>query len=372
VNDAHERTPAGLPRARTLGVEWVGTPGEWNSITDVPGVAVGYRTIVDGDDVRTGVTTVVPRPDDPGDPVAAGVHSMNGNGEMTGVSWITESGTTALPITITNTHAVGIAHAGTCAWAARRHPELADGWFLPVAAETWDGYLNDIHAEAVTVEHVVEAIDGARTGPIDEGSVGGGTSMNCYHYAGGSGTASRIVPYGDSTFTVGVFVQANFGVRHELTIAGRHLGPQLLDDNPLAGGAIAPVGAGSIIVVVVTDAPLLPGQCAALARRVPLGLARTGTTGSHYSGDLFVALSTANPGAFTPGIAAATARAAGRLDQLDFLPWGCLDPFFTAVVHAVEEAVIDSIVANVESTGRGGRRVPALPLDRVRALLASR
>lgn len=372
MSEAHERTPAGLPRARTLGVDWQGTPGTWNSITDVEGVAVGYRTIVEGDYVRTGVTAIVPRPDDPGDPLSAGFHRFNGNGEMTGVSWIAESGTTTLPITITNTHAVGVAHAGTCAWAARRHPELAGGWFLPVAAETWDGYLNDIHAGAVTVEHVADAIDGARSGPIDEGSVGGGVSMNCYQYSGGSGTASRLVPYGDETYTVGVFVQANFGVRAELTIAGHLLGPHLLDDDPLAGGAITPPGAGSIIAVVITDAPLLPGQCSALARRVPLGLARTGTTGSHFSGDLFVALSTANRGAFTPGTAASAIRSEGRLDRLAFVPWGCLDPFFAAVVHAVEEAVIDSIVANVEVSGRDGRRVPALPLDRVRALLAGR
>jgi D-aminopeptidase len=360
------RTPSGLPRARQLGISLPGVPGPWSSITDVPGVAVGYRTLIDGERIRTGVTAIVPRPDAPGDPLAAGFHSLNGNGEMTGLSWIAESGTTALPIAITNTHAVGIAHAGICAWTARRHPDLAAAWLLPVAAETWDGYLNDINAGAVTVEHVVEAIDAAASGPIEEGSVGGGTGMNCYGYSGGSGTASRVVEDGARQYTVGVFVQANFGSRHELTIAGRHLGPLLAGDNPLGAVAASPAGAGSLIAIVATDAPLLPGQCAALARRVPLGVARTGTAGSHYSGDLFLAVSTGNSGAFTPG---AAARRTGGLDQLSFLPWGRMDPLYTAVVQATEEAILDSICANGEMSGREGHRIPALPLEQVATLL---
>ena len=356
-------------RARSLGIDLGGKPGEWNAITDVPGVKVGYRTLIEGERIRTGVTAILPRADTPGDPLAAGFHSLNGNGEMTGVSWIAESGTTALPLAITNTHSVGIAHAGICAWTAARHPDLADAWLLPVAAETWDGYLNDINAAAVGVEHVIEAIDAATTGPIAEGSVGGGTAMNCYGFSGGSGTASRLVQYGPDVFIVGVFLQANFGRRGELTIGGRHLGPLLADDDPLGSAPSAPAGAGSVIVVVITDAPLLPGQCAALARRVPLGLARTGTTGSHLSGDLFLALSTANPGAFTTAAGMPDRRLAGQLDQLAFLPWAAMDPLYTAVVQAVEEATLNSMIGNVEIRGRDGRRVPALPLDRLSELL---
>lgn len=360
------QTPSGLPRARHLGVVLRGRPGPVNSITDVPGVTVGYRTLIEGDRIRTGVTAIVPRPDAPGDPLAAGFHSLNGNGEMTGLSWVAESGTTALPIAITNTHAVGIAHAGICAWTARRHPELASAWLLPVAAETWDGYLNDINAGAVTVEHVVEAIDAAANGPIDEGSVGGGTGMNCYGYAGGSGTASRIVDDGGRRYTIGVFVQANFGARRELTIGGQQIGSLLADDDPLGGGAAPPAGAGSLIAIVGTDAPLLPGQCAALARRVPLGVARTGTAGSHFSGDLFLAISTANAGAFTPG---AAAHGTDELNQLSFVPWGRMDPLYAAVVQATEEAILNSICANREMTGRDGHRVPALPFEQVADML---
>jgi D-aminopeptidase len=370
MTDPLIETPAGRRRARTLGITLRGEHGPLNSITDVPGVAVGYTTLIEGERIRTGVTAILPRPSDPGDPVAAGFHSLNGNGEMTGVSWIRESGTTALPIAITNTHAVGIAHAGVCAWTARRHPDLARGWLLPVAAETWDGYLNDINVGALGIEHVVDAIDGAAGGAIEEGSVGGGTGMNCYGYSGGSGTASRLVAYGMATYTVGVFVQTNFGARRELTIVGRHVGPDLAGDDPLGRLEFVPPGAGSLIAVVVTDAPLLPGQCDAMARRVPLGVARTGTSGSHYSGDLFLAVSTANPGAFTPGPTAAAAGRAGRLDRLDFLPWGCMDPVYAAVVDATEEAILNSLTANVEMTGRDGHRVPAMPLDRVAALLA--
>ena len=359
--DPHLVTPTGKPRARSLGLKFQGTPGKFNSITDVPNLEVGYVTLIEGDSVRTGVTAIHPRgKTDPDDPVAAGFHSQNGNGEMTGVSWIEESGTCAGPIAITNTHAVGVAHAGIIAWANQRHP--ADLWLLPVAAETWDGYLNDINGHHVNEEHVVAALDNAHSGPIDEGSVGGGTGMNCYAFKAGSGTASRVVRHtatdnSATSYTVGVFVQANFGARRELTITGVPLGEELADDNPIGAFHAAPPGAGSVIAVVATDAPLLPGQCKALARRVTLGLARTGTAGSHSSGDLFLALSVANPGAFAPG------RNGHR--QLSFLPWGAMDPFFTAVVQATEEAVINALVANEEMTGRDGHRSPALPRDRV-------
>jgi len=360
--DPHLVTPTGKPRARSLGLKFPGAPGPLNAITDVPGVEVGYVTLIEGDDVRTGVTAIHPRGRaDPDDPMAAGFHSQNGNGEMTGVSWIEESGTCAGPIAITNTHAVGVAHAGIIAWLNQQ--QAAGPWHLPVAAETYDGYLNDINGHHVNEEHVVAALDAARGGPIDEGSVGGGTGMNCYAFKGGSGTASRLIEHrateGDraTRYTVGVFVQANFGGRRELVITGVPLGEELADDNPMADFYRLPPGAGSIIAVVATDAPLLPGQCQALARRVTLGIARTGTAGSHSSGDLFLALSVANPGAFAPG------KQGHR--QLEFLPWGAMDPLFTAVVSATEEAVINSLVANEDMTGRDGHRSPALPRGRV-------
>ena len=358
----HRATPAGKPRARALRLPFAGRPGRWNAITDVPGVEVGYVTLIEGEHVRTGVTALHPRgPAAAGDPVAAGFHSQNGNGEMTGVSWINESGTFTGPVAITNSYAVGVAHAGIVAWTVRHHPELAQGWLLPVAAETWDGYLNDINGHHVTEETVLGALQAARSGPVEEGSVGGGTGMNCYQFKGGSGTASRLVPFAGQDYAVGVFVQANFGSRHELILAGTPLGEDLAADNPMADLSDAPPGAGSVIAVVATDAPLFPHQLQAFARRVTVGLARTGTSGSHFSGDLFLAFSTANPGAFRPD--------APALRQLDFIGWEYLNPFFEAVVQATEEAVVNALVANEEMTGRDGHRTPALPRDQVIGLL---
>jgi L-aminopeptidase/D-esterase-like protein len=360
--DPRRTTPGGKPRARALGIPFGGRPGRLNAITDVPGVEVGYTTLIEGSSVRTGVTAIHPRgPAGTGDPVAAGFHSQNGNGEMTGVSWISESGTFDGPVVITNTHAVGVAHAGIIAWTVTRHPVVAEEWLLPVAAETWDGYLNDINGHHVTEQHVVAAIEAARPGPVEEGSVGGGTGMNCYHFKGGSGTASRLV----DEHTVGVFVQANFGARRELVIAGVPLGEALADDDPMAESGLAAPGSGSVIALAATDAPLFPHQCQALARRVTAGLARTGTSGSHFSGDLFLAFSTANPGAFRPDDARTMSR-------LDFVPWERLDPYYEAVVQATEEAVVNALVANEDMTGRDGRRSPALPRERVAALLAGR
>ena len=202
-------TPSGKPRARSLGIPFGGTPGAWNAITDVPGVEVGYATLIEGTDVRTGVTAVHPRGrGNPGDPCAAGYHSQNGNGEMTGISWVHESGTMAGPICITNTHAVGVAHAAIVRWTATHHPAIAEAWLLPVAGETWDGYLNDINGGHVTEAVGVRALEAADSGPIEEGSVGGGTGMNCYEYKGGTGTASRQVEHAGTTYTVGVLVQA--------------------------------------------------------------------------------------------------------------------------------------------------------------------
>src|SRR6516164_7629830 len=367
---AHAATPSGRPRARSLGIPFTGQPGPWNAITDVPGVEVGYTTLIRGTSVRTGVTAIHPRgAAAAGDPVAAGFFSQNGNGEMTGVSWIGESGTFSGPVAITNTHAVGVAHAAIVAWAVRRHPHLAEAWLLPVAAETWDGYLNDINSPHVTEQDCLDALQGAASGPVEEGSVGGGTGMNCYQFKGGNGTASRTVPYGSTTYTVGVFLQANFGARWELTLGGLPLGELLTEDNPMPGRSSQPPGAGSVIAIVATDAPLLPHQCAAMARRVTLGLARTGTTGSHYSGDLFLAFSTGNPGAVSLHRRQAEEHA---YDQLTFIPWGAMNPFLTAVVHGVEEAVANALVANEEMTGRDGHRSPALPRDQVADLFRNR
>jgi L-aminopeptidase/D-esterase-like protein len=381
THDAHLRTPADRPRARALGIPFDGTPGEHNAITDVPGVEVGYATLIAGEGplvvgrgpVRTGVTAIHPRGRaDPGTPCAAGFFSLNGNGEMTGTAWIEEAGALSLPVTITNTHAVGAAHEATIAWATERHPELTRVWALPVAAETWDGYLNDVNGRHVTSEVVMAALDGARGGPIEEGSVGGGTGMNCYGFKAGSGTASRRVAHGADEYTVGVFVQANFGSRHELVVAGVPVGRALLDDNPMADPSrLAPPGAGSVIAIVTTDAPLLPGQCKALARRVPLGLARTGTTGSHFSGDIFLAFSTANHGELSRGLASGDEPEA-RYGSLRFVPWPHLDPFFAAVVHATEEAVLNALSAAEEMVGANGRRSPGLPHERVAELLRAR
>jgi D-aminopeptidase len=367
----HLTTPAGRPRARSLQIPFSGTPGPANAITDVPGIEVGICTRIEGDGVRTGVTAIHPRGKaNPGDPCAAATFSLNGNGEMTGVTWIEESGMLTLPIAITNTHAVGIAQEAIIHWVVSRHPALADIWMLPVAAETWDGYLNDINGGHVTREHVLEALDAAAAGPVEEGSVGGGTGMNCYSYKGGNGTASRTVAWGSQTFTVGTLLQCNFGARSELQIAGVPLGAALADDDPLSDWFSAP-GAGSVIAIVATDAPLLPGQCKALARRVPLGLARTGTTGSHFSGDIFLAFSTANGGVFRTGFPGA-APTDDDVDTLQFVPWKWMDLLYAAVVECVEESVVNALVANEEMVGREGHRTPALPRDRLRELLAAR
>lgn len=361
------RTPSGRPRARSLGISFSGIPGEWNAITDVPGVEVGYTTLIEGTDVRTGVTGIHPRGrGDRGDPCAAGFHSHNGNGEMTGVSWIEESGTTAGPIAITNTHSVGAAHEGILRWIAGRYPDPSDTWFLPVAAETWDGWLNDVAGFHVRPDHVVAALDAAGSGALEEGSVGGGTGMNAYGFKAGSGTASRVVDGIGGAFTVGVFVQANFGRRRELVVDGVPVGLDLLDDDPIGSWRAAPPGAGSIIGIVATDAPLLPHQCAALARRMPVGVARTGTSVSHFSGDLFLGLSVGNPGAITP---ASLVGPSPALDAMRFVPWGAMDDLFAAVVSATEEAILNALVANEEMIGLRGHRSPRLPRERLVELL---
>ncbi|WP_433574427.1 P1 family peptidase [Nocardia brasiliensis] len=388
MTDQHSFAPDGRPRARALGIAPEGEPGAWNAITDVPGVAVGYQTLIAGDGpmrvgsgpVRTGVTAVLPRGRSGlGRPCAAGRYSLNGNGEMTGTAWIDEVGQLAMPVTISNTHAIGACHTGAIQWINQTDPALGREWLLPVCAETWDGYLNDINGGHITPEIVVAALDSARGGPLDEGSVGGGTGMNCYGFKGGSGTASRRVEFGAQTYTVGVFLQANFGARHELTIRGQRVGAQLDVPNPMETtdwgvapdqSPAAPGGSGSVIVVVATDAPLDPLQCTAMARRVPFGLARTGTTGSLFSGDLFLAFSTADDRPADTGFPLGE-PAAAELVSTARLPWNRMDPMYTAVVQAVEEAVLNALVVNSAMTGRDGHQSHALPHDQLKALLSN-
>jgi D-aminopeptidase len=383
VTSAQTHTPDGRPRARGLQISLPGEPGPLNAITDVAGIEVGAVTLIDGHGplevgkgpVRTGITAILPRGrDGVGRACAAGWYSLNGNGEMTGTTWIEEAGAFNLPVLLSNTHAVGACHTGVVSWVNRVHPRLARQWLLPVCAETWDGYLNDINGAHVRPEHAEAALDSATSGPVAEGSVGGGTGMNCYEFKGGNGTASRVVRYGSHAFTVAAFVQANFGSRGELVVAGRHVGAALADDNPQDGDWFAtdlgaPPGAGSVIAVIATDAPLLPGQCKALARRVPLGLARTGTTGSHFSGDIFLAFSTAD----APGLHSGFPLGPPGDDEfgtMTFIPWGRMDPFYAGVVQAVEEAVLNALVVNDDMVGRDGHRSPRLPIDRLSALLA--
>ncbi|MGW4843338.1 DmpA family aminopeptidase [Nocardia brasiliensis] len=352
-------------RARAHGLEFTGVPGQFNAITDVPGVEVGYTTLIRGDDVRTGVTAILPRGRDGVFlPCAAGWYSLNGNGEMTGTTFLSETGALSLPVLVTNTHAVGTCHRGIIDWLVGAFPDPPDDWALPVVAETWDGYLNDINRAHITTADAVAAIDAAAGGPVAEGSVGGGTGMICYGFKGGNGTASRRVGYGADTYTVGAFVQANFGARRELVIRGVPVGTQLLADNPL-GTWTAPAGSGSVIVVLATDAPMLPGQLTAMARRVPMGLARTGTTGSHFSGDIFLAFSTANEGALTSSFPDGETP----YENLRFIPWGQLNPFYAAAVEVVEEAVLNALFAGRTMMGRNGHRVPAMPVDTVLRLL---
>ncbi|HEX2317388.1 MAG TPA: P1 family peptidase [Streptosporangiaceae bacterium] len=372
---------ASRPRARELGIPLSGEPGEWNAITDVPGVEVGYETLIEGDGplvsgrgpVRTGVTAILPLGRAGiGRSCPAGWYSLNGNGEMTGVAWLDEVGAVSLPVGITNTHAIGPVHSGIIDWAIRAEPVLAARWHLPVVAETWDGYLNDINGGHVTALSAIRAIDAAASGPLDEGSVGGGTGMNCYDFKGGTGTASRRVQVGSRWYTVGALMQANFGSRHELVIAGHYLGEALRDDNPMEETDWLPPGAGSCITLVATDAPLLPGQCKALARRVPLGLARTGTTGSHFSGDLFLAFSAAAANAGMLDSLLGWLQDSGSADELarlEFVQWGQMDALYEAVVQSVEEAVLNVLAASTTMIGRDGHRSPGFPSDRLPELL---
>jgi D-aminopeptidase len=351
-------------RARELGVPFEGTPGPLDSITDVKGVEVGYRTLISGDGklvvgtgpVRTGVTAVFPRGKNSVDPVFAGWFTENGNGEMTGTTWVEESGFLYGPVMITNTHSVGVVRDSVIAWQLQHGPglPLEDWWSLPVVAETWDGYLNDINGFHVKAEDADAAMRDAHSGPIAEGNVGGGTGMICFEFKGGTGTASRQLSEKLGGYTVGVLVQCNFGTRHLLRIAGTPVGYEI------TGHRVWDEDTGSIIVVVGTDAPLLPSQMKRMAKRVTLGLGRLGSISGDGSGDIFIAFSTANAGA--------------GLEQkkpvaLQMLPNDRMDALFEATVQATEEAVVNALVAAQTMAGADGHTVEALPHDRLREVL---
>lgn len=363
MSDLVRNQPDGRPRGRGLGLPFAGTTGPTNSIVDVAGVEVGAVTLVRGDGpltvgrgpVRTGVTAILPRGKAGGaQAVFAGIHSLNGNGELTGSHWIVESGRCEGPVTITNTHSVGRARDASVRWLVE-HAGLGSeaDWGLPVAAETYDGYLNDINGFHVTEDDVIAAIDGASTGFPPLGNRGGGTGMICYQFKGGNGSASRLAEAAGRHWTLGVFVQANFGRRALFAPFGVPAGRLL--EVPLPG-PLAPTGGaeGSIIAVVATDAPLLPHQCARVARRVSLGLARTGSIAANGSGDIFLAFSTGNAEALAEGPVPAPRR-------LDFLPDAALDPLFEATVEATEEAIVEALLAADTMTGIDGRTVHALP-----------
>lgn len=367
---AAQEKPAAKPRARDLGVPFEGTPGPLNTITDVAGVTVGHTTLISGEGklqigkgpVRTGVTAVLPRgKDSMMKPVFAGWFSQNGNGEMTGTTWIEESGFLEGPVMITNTHSVGVVRDAVIQWRVAHGQPDATGywWSLPVVAETWDGWLNDINGFHVKPEHAFHAIDTATSGPVEEGSVGGGTGMICNEFKGGIGTASRKLTSKEGGFTVGVLVQCNYGVRPNLRIAGLPVGREIPEDVPYAAAPFGEVDRGSIIVVVATDAPLVSHQLKRLARRVSLGLGRNGSISGNGSGDIFLAFSTANAGA----------SAADHVVDLKMMPNDMLDPVFTATVQATEEAIVNAMVAAETMTGIENHRVIALPHDQLRAVL---
>lgn len=351
------------PRARDLGVPFDGTPGPLNAITDVKGVEVGQTTLISGSGplkvgvgpVRTGVTAILPRGHNFKDSVFAAWFTLNGNGEMTGTTWVEDSGFLDGPVMITNTHSVGVVRDAVIAWRVKNAPPDDDGywWSLPVVAETWDGELNDINGFHVKPEHVFHALDTAKGGPVEEGSVGGGTGMICNEFKGGIGTSSRVLDSKYGGYTVGVLVQCNYGSRSQLRIAGvpvgREIGEHTVRDDDI----------GSIIVVVATDAPLIPTQLKRVARKVSLGLGRDGSFSGDGSGDIFIAFSTANPGAAEPK----------GVHQLTMLPNQRLNPIFLATVQATEEAVINAMVAAKTMKGINDVEVIGLPHDRLREVL---
>jgi len=368
-------------RLRDLGVT-IGhiPPGPHNAITDVKGVRVGHTTLISGEGplvvgdgpVRTGVTVIVPHEGDIGaEPLFAGSHVLNGNGEMTGLLWVKESGMLTSPIAITNTHSVGVVRDALIAYEVQRTQRLELGWSLPVVAETYDGWLNDINGMHVKPEHVWAALDAAAAGPVDEGCVGGGTGMICHEFKGGIGTSSRVLPESNGGWTVGVLVQANYGARHLLRIDGVPVG-ELIPCSEVPGFRAErkrlerrEPGDGSIIIVVATDAPLLPHQCERLAQRATIGLARVGGIGANSSGDIFLAFATGNRG--LPGAEVKTAEIAScRMIANDRMT-----PLFEACAEATEEAILNALCMATTTTGIDGRTMHALPLDALREICAS-
>ena len=354
------------PRARQLGIPLEGTPGPLNAITDVPGLEVGHRTLISGTSVRTGVTAVWPRGKASNDPVFGGYFSQNGNGDMTGTHWLEESGFLDGPVLITNTHSVGVVRDAYLAWLVKnkRKPgtNVFGGGFYtyPVVAETYDGFLNDINGFHVKPDDVAAALDSAVPGPVPEGNVGGGTGMVCYGFKGGIGTSSRKLTVAQGAYTIGVLVQCNCGSRNQLRVGGLPVGPELAANRPVASlGHPYQEDTGSIIIVVATDAPLLPHQAKRLARRATMGLARTGSTSGNGSGDIFIAFSTGSPNA-----AAATQAA-----SVTMMPNDRLNSVFEAAVQATEEAIINAMVGAETMTGVDGHSVTALPHDRLREVL---
>jgi L-aminopeptidase/D-esterase-like protein len=354
---------AAKPRARDLGVPFDGTPGALNAITDVKGVQVGHTTLIKGSGklvvgkgpVRTGVTAVFPRGRDSLDDVFGAWFSLNGNGEMTGTTWLEESGVLEGPVMITNTHSVGIVRDAVIAWRIKKAPPDDEGyaWSLPIVAETADDDLNDMNGFHVKPEHVYHALDSAHGGAVEEGNVGGGTGMICNEFKGGIGTSSRVLPQKLGGYTVGVLVQCNHGRRSQLRIAGVPVGKEIPDH------LVRDEDIGSIIIVVATDAPLIPTQLKRLARRAALGLGRDGSFSGDGSGDIFIAFSTANPGAI----------ASKGVRDLKMLPNQQLNPIFLATVQATEEAIINAMVAAETMKGANDLEVIALPHDRLREVL---
>jgi D-aminopeptidase len=352
------------PRARALGVPFDGNPGPLDAITDVKGVEVGDTTLIRGEGklivgqgpVRTGVTVIFPRGRGDAEPVYAGWFSQNGNGEMTGTTWVEESGFLEGPVAITNTHSVGLVRDSIIAWSVKSGRLALQPWSLPVVAETWDGYLNDINGFHVQQSDVFSALEAAQGGPVPEGNVGGGTGMVCYGFKGGDGTASRVLSADAGGYTVGVLVQCNCGRRPQLTIAGVPIGKLIPAAAPAAALPNEVSGdVGSIIIVVATDAPLLPTQLKRLARRATMGLARTGSSSGNSSGDIFIAFSTANRGANKePGPNAIQTVSNERIS-----------PLFQATVEATEEAIVNAMVAAQTMTGVDGHTIEALPHDKL-------
>lgn len=357
------------PRARDIGIPFEGTPGTYNAITDVKGVEVGYSTIISGTGknirgqgpVRTGVTAILPRGRN-NNPVYANWYALNGNGEMTGTTWITESGFLEGPVMITNTNSVGVVRDAVLKWYVKKGWYKEDFWYTyPVVAETYDGFLNDIYGFHVKEEHAWQALDGAKSGFLQEGNVGGGTGMMCLGFKGGTGSSSRVFKIKDSSYTLGVLVQSNFGGKRNFSIAGVPVGKELKDtlNYEFKAPPSYQPGDGSIIVVVATDAPLLPHQLKRVAARVAIGVGKTGGRGENGSGDIFIAFSTANPQAFQRE----------KFTQLDELPNDWINPVFDATVQATEEAIINAMVAAETMEGINGNKAYALPQQLVMQVL---